>query len=137
VAVYSDTSYAAMMKLLALLTGFLTVTQAADTLPTQFSSIGRELAHAEVLQIADLASAAGRPPWLLIGFPSMMWGVETVSVYLEPDVGDATVRRGRVLTLDAGAPPKVRARSVWTLRDTRPYAYIVGYQLAVRRARRH
>lgn len=115
-----------MMKLLALLTGFLSVTQATESRPSQFGSVGQSLTGSEVVQITDLANATGRPPWLLIGFPSMMFGVETVSVYLEPEGPDATVRRGRVLTLSADTPPRVRERSVWRLKDTRPYAYIVA-----------
>jgi hypothetical protein len=75
-----------MLKIIALLTVLLSVTQAVDSRPSRFGSIGRSLTDAEVLQITDLANAAGRPPWLLIGFPSMISGVVTMTLYLEPDV---------------------------------------------------
>jgi hypothetical protein len=99
--------------------------QSADFRRSRFGSVGRGLTDAEVVQITDLANAQGNPPWLLLGFPSTTYDL-TVTVYLEPDVTNAVVHRGRVLTLSAHGPPSVPERSAWTLKETRPYAYIVA-----------
>jgi hypothetical protein len=41
------------------------------------------------VQITDLAKSAGKRPWLVVGFPSMITGVATLTVYLEPDATEA------------------------------------------------
>jgi hypothetical protein len=53
--------------------------------------------NVKITQIADLAKAAGKPAWLLLGFPSMISGVSTLTVYLDPDVTTERLRRGRML----------------------------------------
>ena len=55
----------------------------------------------------------------------MILGLRTVTVYLEPDVTNVGVRRGRLLQLVADEPPAVPQRSTWRVKATASYAYIV------------
>jgi hypothetical protein len=114
-----------MLRVSALLIICLAASQAADSRPNRFGSVGRGLTDAEVVQITRLASTAGKPPWLVIGFPSMISGLATVTLYLEPDVTDAPVHRGRMLHLIADEPPSVPQRSAWRVKATGSYARIV------------
>lgn len=115
---------AVMMNIPIFLIVSLLGAQAIDTGPKRFGSVGRGLSAAEIVQIADLAKSAGKRPWLVIGFPSMITGNATLTVYLEPDVTEAPVRRGRMLRLIADDPPVVLRRSAWTVKSTGSYAYI-------------
>jgi hypothetical protein len=82
------------------------------------------LTQADVAQIVSLAATAGNSPKLTLGFRSMVQGVATVDVFLEPETLDGEVRRGRMLRLVADDPPKVPERSAWRLQETRFYAAI-------------
>jgi hypothetical protein len=92
----------------------------------RFGEVGRSLSEREIAQIADLANAAGKPAWLVLGFPSMISGVTTITVYLHPDVTTERLRRGRLLRLvaDTDAAPAISRRSDWKLTDTISYAYV-------------
>src|SRR4030095_2659245 len=74
--------------------------------------------------MASTASAAGKPAWLILGFPSMIGGVTTLTVYLRPDVTTERLSRGRLLRLVADDPPVVSERSDWRVKETAPYAYV-------------
>ena len=71
----------------------------------RFGSVGRSLSEREVGHIAALATAAGKPVWLVLGLHSMIRGVATLTVYLHPDVSTERLRRGRILRLVAKDPP--------------------------------
>jgi hypothetical protein len=82
------------------------------------------LSEAEVAQIASLTATAGKSPRLIRGFHTMIRGVETIDVFLEPETVDGGVQRGRILRLVADDPPAVPERSAWRLKETRLYACI-------------
>jgi hypothetical protein len=82
------------------------------------------LSDSEVTQIARLANAAGKPPWLVLGFTSMISGVTRLTVYLNPDVTTERLRRGRSLRLVAKDAPTASGRSEWTVEGRASYAYV-------------
>ena len=84
----------------------------------QFGPVGQSLSERELTQIADLTSAAGKPAWLLLGFRSMIPGVTSLTVYLQPDVRTERLRRGRILRLVAENPPDLSERSDWRVKGT-------------------
>jgi hypothetical protein len=118
-------------QLAVLVTTFYAVTfigiaaeQVSDTQIRRFGTVGRSLSESEVTQIARLANAAGKPPWLVLGFTSMISGVTKLTVYLHPDVITERIRRGRLLRLVAKDTPAVSGRSEWTVEDRASYVYI-------------
>ena len=117
---------AVMLKFTALVATCLAIAQAVDSPPDKFGSVGRELTAEEVSQITGLANAAGKPPWLIIGFRSMSAGVATVTVYLRQDIVDVPVQRGVMQRLIADEPRPPAQRSLWRLKDTGSYAYIAA-----------
>jgi hypothetical protein len=90
----------------------------------RFGDVGRSLSEREMTRIADLANAAGKPAWLVLGFPSMVYGVTTLTVYLRPDATTERLSRGRLLRLTASDVPVVSKRSDWRVNETVPYAYV-------------
>ena len=98
--------------------------QVSETRIGRFGSIGRDLSELEIAQITDLANAVGKAPWLILGFGSMIPGVATLKVYLEPDVTTERLNRGRLLHLIADDPPRVAQRSRWKVENTEFYAYV-------------
>ena len=68
-------------QLAALVSTFCAVTfigiaaeQVHDTQIRRFGTVGLSLSESEVTQIARLANAAGKPPWLVLGFTLMISG---------------------------------------------------------------
>ena len=118
------------MRFLRVLTTFcLTLTvvaaqQAGEPRLGRFGSVARNLSEPEISQIGDLASRAGKPAWLVLGFPSMVSGVTRLTVYLQPNVTTERIRRGRLLRLIADDVPVVSKRSEWRVKETVPYAYV-------------
>ena len=98
--------------------------QTPTTDPGRFGSL--PLADSELVQIRDIANGAGGNAWLVIGFRSMIAGVATVTVYLRPGAKGPQVSRGRLLVLIADDPPVVPQRSVWKIKETRSYAYVMS-----------
>jgi hypothetical protein len=99
--------------------------QRNETRIGRFGTVGQSLSEHEIAQIADLANAAGKPVWLMLGLSSMIPGVATLDAYLQPDVSTERLRRGRMLRLVANEdPPAVPERSAWTVKDTTSYAYV-------------
>jgi hypothetical protein len=94
--------------------------QVRDAEIRRFGTVGRSLSENEIEQIERLAKAAGKPPWLVLGLPSMVVGTRTLTVYLHPDVTAGRLRRGRLLRLIAKAPED----SDWMVEATASYAYI-------------
>jgi hypothetical protein len=98
--------------------------QVSETQIRRFGDVGRSLSEREITRIAAIANAAGKPAWLILGFPSMIGGVTTLTVYLRPDVTTERLSRGRLLRLVADDPPVVSERSDWRVKETAPYAYV-------------
>jgi hypothetical protein len=98
--------------------------QVSETRIGRFGSVARSLSEREITYIANLATAAGKPPWLVLGFRSMVSGVARLTMYLHPDVTTERLRRGRLLRLIAKDPPAVSERSEWMVKETASYAYV-------------
>ena len=90
----------------------------------RFGSIGRELSELEIPQSTYFANAEGKAPWLILGFRSMIPGVTTLRVYLEPDVTTERLNRGRILHLIADDAPLGAQRSPWKIKTMGSYAYV-------------
>ena len=84
-----------MSKLASLLAAVLVASQTPDTQVGRFGQVGRGLAEAEITQITGLAKTFGKSPRLILGSPSMVEGLATITVYLEPDIAGVEVQRGR------------------------------------------
>jgi hypothetical protein len=82
------------------------------------------MSEAEIAQVASLAATAGKSARIILAFRSMLRGVATIDVFLEPETLDGEVPRGRILRLIADDPPVVPERSAWRLKETRSYACI-------------
>jgi hypothetical protein len=111
-----------VLRSAALLAAFLVTSQVTGSRLGPFGT--QSLTDAEVTQITRLSDRIGKPLRLILGFRSMQAGVATIDVYLEPDIVDAAVQRGRILRLVADDPPVVPKRSAWRLKETRSYACI-------------
>ena len=98
--------------------------QAGEPQVGRFGSVARNLSEPEINQMADLASRAGRPAWLVLGFPSMISGVTRLTVYLQPNVTTGQVPRGLMLRLVADDVPVVSKRSQWRVEKSASFAYI-------------
>jgi len=98
--------------------------QVSNTRIRRFGDLGRSLSEREMTQISDLAGAAEKPAWLVLGFRSLIRGISTLTVYLQPDVTTERLRRGRMLRLVAQIPPAVSERSDWSVKETASYAYV-------------
>ena len=127
----SLTSGRKLVRTAALVMTFFAVTlsgisaeQVSEKRIGRFGSIGRELSEHEIAQITDLANAPGKAPWLILGFRSMIPGVATLRVYLEPDVATERLHRGRILHLIADAAPRGAQRSPWKVKTMGSYAYV-------------
>jgi hypothetical protein len=119
------------VRIVTLVTTFCAVTligvaaeQVTEKRIGRFGSIGRELSALEIAHITDLANAEGKAPWLILGFRSMILGVTTLKVYLEPDVTTEGLNRGRILHLAADDAPRVAQRSRWTVLNKASYAHV-------------
>ncbi len=87
-----------MMPLSAAIFVSLAAQQLTPAQVGRFGTVGRSLSEEEILQIRDLGNAAGEPPWLNLGFGSLIWGVERVTDYLERTVTTERLQRGRTET---------------------------------------
>jgi hypothetical protein len=115
-----------LVRAVLLLSAVLVTSQNSSTPPDRFGRVGQALTEAEVAQIAGVAASFGKPPRLVLGNPSMLAGVARITVYLEPDVSDGDVQRGRALELVADEPPTAPERSAWRVENTQPYACIAA-----------
>jgi hypothetical protein len=106
------------------LVGVTTEQQGSEARILRFGDVGRSVAEHEITQIADLVGATGKPPWLVLGFNSMISGVAMLEVYLRPDVTTEHIRRGRMLRLVAKDAPIVPERSDWSVKSTASYVYV-------------
>jgi hypothetical protein len=118
-------------QILALVTTFCAVAfvgvsaeQIIEKQVHRFGPVGRSLSEREIIQIVDLANAAGKPAWLVLGFPSMISGVTRLTVFLHPDKTTERIRRGRILCLVAYNGPVVTQRSDWIVEQAASYAYV-------------
>src|SRR3954463_1876287 len=92
--------------------------------PARFGALAHTLTPSEIAEIVDIASKERGRPWLLLGHRSLVAGVATIDLYLEPDVKGAQVSRGRMFRLIADDPPAVQRRSAWRVQNAMPFAYI-------------
>jgi hypothetical protein len=69
--------------------------QVTELRGVRYGSVGRDLSEQEISQINDLANTAGKPPWLILGFGSMISGVARLTVYLEPNATTERLHRPR------------------------------------------
>jgi len=100
--------------------------QASDGRLGRFGAVVGSLTEGETAQITRLADSFGKSPRLVWGSPSMFGGLESITVYLEPDIAGGDVQRGRLLRLEADAPPRMPKRSAWRVKDAQSYACVAA-----------
>jgi hypothetical protein len=98
------------MPAVVLIAGLLIDQTAVATLG-RFGTVGRQLTNAEVTQITTLVTDdAAEPPWLIIGFPAMVIGISTLTVYVRPNAAAGRVQFQGFLRRSQNA-------AVWTPRN--------------------
>jgi hypothetical protein len=98
--------------------------QVGGTRFSRFGAVGESLSERDLEQIAELAKAAGKPVWLLLGFRPLISGVTTLEVYLQPDTSSERLRRGRILLVAAETPLVASEKLDWKVKGTKDYAYV-------------
>jgi hypothetical protein len=120
---------AAIMSLVrsaVLLAAMLLTSQNSSARLDRFGRVGQTLTEGDISQITSVAAGFGKLPRLVFGFPSMLAGLARITVYLEPDVADGDVQRGRALVLVSEEPPTAPERSAWRVENTQTYACIAA-----------
>ena len=111
-----------------LLAGFISLGLASRPEPAPGTFIeSKDLTRAEMTQVLRLLRPTAREPWFIYGFryESTARAKQTrLSVYLQPDLENGPMRRGRMLVLDLFSP-SVGGRSSRIV-STSQYAHIVA-----------
>jgi hypothetical protein len=111
--------------------GWLSPGQAAERRPVQGVSIeAKDLTPAEMAQVRRLARPTGRQPWLIHGFRYGLGAKSTprrmqLGIYLQPDVENGGLRRGRMLLLEISAPAGAGQTPSLRIESTAKYAQLV------------
>jgi hypothetical protein len=111
--------------------GSLSVGQAAEREPLQGVSIeAKDLTAAEMSEVRRFAREAGKAPWLIYGFRYGLGAKSTprrtqIAIYLEPDVENGRLRRGRILQAEISAPAGEARQASPRIPPTLQYAHVV------------
>jgi hypothetical protein len=104
--------------------------QAADRQPLQGVFIeATDLTREEMSQVRDLARKAGKAPWLIYGFRHGLGAKATrrrtqLEIYLQPDLENGRVRRGRVLYVEIDPGQRLRGK-VARVESIARYAHVL------------
>jgi len=90
----------------------------------------KDLTPAEMAQVRGLARPTGKEPWLIHGFrhglgPKFTSRRTRLEVYLQPEVENGSLRRGRVLHVEISAPAAGGRNASARIESTGNYAQIV------------
>lgn len=98
--------------------------------PLRVGDVAQQLSTQDVVDIERAVSAAGSPPWLLVGVRGQIVGLESAAMYLPPETATNELRRGRMVELVRVLPQADIASmvqltpNVWTVRGTDNYAQV-------------
>ena len=88
----------------------------------------KDLTSEEMSEVRSLSRYAGKAPWLIFGFryglgPQSAPRRTRVSIYLEPDIESAQLRRGRLLEVEMSASAARQASG--RIQSTKKYAQVI------------
>ena len=112
-------------------TASLSLGHAAEREQVQGVSIeATDLTRAEMMEVRLLARAAGKEPWLIYGFRYGLGAKSTprrthLAIYLQPDVKNGRLRRGRLLQVEIPGPAEARRQASPRVQSTDKYAHVV------------
>jgi hypothetical protein len=111
--------------------GWLSPGHAAERRPAEGVFIeAKDLTPAEKVQVRRLVRPTGKELWLIYGFRYGRGAKSTprrtrLEVYLQPDVENGRLRRGRVLSLEVSAPAGAGKKASGRIRFTAKYGQVV------------
>jgi hypothetical protein len=90
----------------------------------------KDLTPAEMVRVRRLVRPTGKEPWLISGFRFGRGAKSTprrtgLGIYLQPDVENGRLRRGRLLSLEISAPADAGKKASRRIRFTAKYAQVV------------
>src|SRR4026207_2046764 len=90
--------------------GLLSPPLAAEQMPEGVFIDAKDLTSNEMFEVRRISREAGKDPWLIFGFrygrgPEAAPRRSEISIYLQPDVANAHLRRGRLLEVEMFAAP--------------------------------
>jgi len=94
----------------------------------------KDVTRAEMAELRRLAQSTGRNVWLVYGFRDGLGAPSEVrhtrfQVYLEPEVENTTLHRGRMLLVDEPTPARSeRATDGWRVDSTGKYVQVIDPQ---------
>jgi len=112
--------------------GLLSLRLAAEPQPLEGVFIdAKDLTSEEMLEVRRLSRDAGKGPWLIFGFrhglgPQSAPRRTTVSIYLEPDIESAQLRRGRLLEVEMSA--SATRQTSGRIQSTKKYAQVIVFR---------
>ena len=109
--------------------GLLSPSLAAEQMPEGVFIDAKDLTSNEMFEVRRISREAGKDPWLIFGFrygrgPESAPRRSEISIYLQPDVANAHLRRGRLLEVEMFATPSAQPAS-GRIRFTRKYAQVI------------
>ena len=90
----------------------------------------KDLTSAEMAHVRRLARLTGKEPWLIYGFRHRYRTTSgarrtSLEIYLQPDLENGRLRRGRVLHLEILAPAGAGQKASQRIESTAKYAHVV------------
>jgi hypothetical protein len=110
--------------------GLLSLQPAAEQRPEGVFIDAKDLTSNEMSEVRRLSREAGKDPWIVFGFrygrgPESASRHSEISIYLQPDVENAQLRRGRLLEVEMFATPSATQPAFGRIRSTRKYAQVI------------
>jgi hypothetical protein len=92
----------------------------------------KDLTADEMLEVRRLSQEAGKVPWLIFGFrygrgPESTPRRTQISIYLQPDVEKAQLRRGRLLDVEMSAPSSPAQQVSGRVQSIKKYAQVIVF----------
>jgi hypothetical protein len=113
--------------------GLLSLQVAAERQPLEGVFIdAKDLTSDEMLEVQRLSREAGRDPWLIFGFrygrgPESTPRRTQISIYLQPDVEKAQLRRGRLLDVEMSATSSATRQASGRVQSIKKYAQVIAF----------
>lgn len=90
----------------------------------------KDLTSDEMVEVGRLCREEGKDPWLVFGFrygraPKSAPRRTELSIYLQPDVENAQLRRGRLLEVEMSATSSATRQGSGRVRSTQKYAQLM------------
>ncbi len=92
----------------------------------------KDLTSDEMFEVQRLSRQAGKDPWLIFGFrygrgPESTPRRTQISIYLQPDVEKAQLRRGRLLDVEMSATSSATRQASGRVQSVKKYAQVIVF----------